>query len=154
MNSPNRHSLILLSAIAAALTAPVAFAQDANANVQATPAAQQSTTVGASATLPATPATPATPPMDASGTVDASAAAATPAVPAAPATTDTASTKQLSWTALDLDKDGNLSKSEVSSVKSLSTAFDTAVSNKDGALTTDEYKAYLAAQGSAHAHQG
>jgi hypothetical protein len=52
--------------------------------------------------------------------------------------------KQISWSELDADKDGALSKTEAAPVDSLSQAFDSADTDKDGSLTADEYKAYLA----------
>ena len=122
--------IALALGLALAGSAP-AFAQDATQD-PTTPA------------VPANPATPAQPeaPM-------------TPAMPATPATPATpASAKQVSWSQLDADHDGKLSKSEAGSVKSLSKDFDQADANQDGALTTDEYKAYLATRGSDHAHKG
>ena len=126
----SRHFLPLGLAIAAAVSAPLAFAQDANANATAQDAAQS-----------ATPATPADPQA---GT------AATPATPAEPA----ADARKVTWSDLDADKDGKLSKTEVAPIDSLSQSFDAADSDKDGALTTDEYKAYLAARGGANASAG
>ena len=92
----------------------------------------------------ATPATPATP-YPGTGT------AATPATPATPADAAAASMgaspKTMSWSDLDTDKNGNLSKSEASSLSSLSQVFDAADANHDGSLTPDEYRAYLKTQG-------
>jgi len=62
-------------------------------------------------------------------------------------TTSTASTGKKSWSDLDTDKNGTLSKSEAAAVESLSKAFSTADANADGQLTTDEYKAYVSANG-------
>jgi hypothetical protein len=129
----SRHFLPLGLAIAAALSAPLAFAQDANASATAQDAAQS-----------ATPATPATPADPQAGT------AATPATPAEPA----ADAKKVTWSDLDADKDGKLSKTEAAPIDSLSQSFEAADSDKDGALTTDEYKAYLAARGGANASSG
>ena len=126
----SRHFLPLGLAIAAAVSAPLAFAQDANANATAQDAAQS-----------ATPATPADPQA---GT------AATPATPAEPA----ADAKKVTWSDLDADKDGKLTKTEAAPIDSLSQSFDDADKDKDGALTTDEYKAYLAARGGANADSG
>jgi hypothetical protein len=53
----------------------------------------------------------------------------------------------VSWSQLDADQNGTLSKTEAASVSSLSTVFDQADGDRDGALTVDEYKAYLAANG-------
>lgn len=62
---------------------------------------------------------------------------ATPAEPA--------DTGKVTWSELDADGDGALSKTEAAPVDALSQAFDSADTDKDGALTADEYKAYLAA---------
>ena len=93
----------------------------------------------------ATPATPATP-YPGTGTP------ATPATPANPsdaaaASMGSASPRTMSWSDLDTDHNGSLSKSEASSLNSLSQVFDAADGNKDGTLTADEYRAYLKAQG-------
>jgi|GEM_PF-1903672 len=53
---------------------------------------------------------------------------------------------QVTWADLDTDHDGNLSRTEAQAVDSLSQAFDSADADKDGMLTADEYKAYLASQ--------
>lgn len=106
-----------------------------------------SNTTAQSATPPgsATPATPATP-------YPGTSTPATPATPANPAdaaaaSMGSASPRTMSWSDLDTDHNGNLSKSEASSLSSLSQVFDTADSNKDGSLTADEYRAYLKTQG-------
>jgi len=53
-----------------------------------------------------------------------------------------------SWSDVDTDKNGSLSKSEASSVPALGQVFDQADADADGSLTADEYKAYVAkAQG-------
>ncbi|UNK48795.1 EF-hand domain-containing protein [Lysobacter sp. S4-A87] len=70
---------------------------------------------------------------------DAAAAQAEPAS-AAP----TAAPQKKSWSDVDSNKDGALSKNEASTVPALGQVFDQADSNADGALTTDEYKAYVA----------
>lgn len=140
----SRHSLILISAITAALAAPLAFAQDASATTQEHASAQATTpampTTAPAGDVGAMAATPATPP-----TTDSSAIGATPATPA-PADS-MASVKKVSWSQLDGDKDGKLTKTEAAAVQSLSKVFDQADANKDGALTADEYKAYLAMHG-------
>ena len=60
-----------------------------------------------------------------------------------------------SWSDVDTDKNGSLSKSEASSVPALSQVFDQADADADGALTADEYKAYVAkAQGGAAGNSG
>ena len=131
----SRHFLSLGLAIVAAVSAPLAFAQDANASTTAQDNA---------AAQPATPATPATPADPQAGT------AATPATPAQPA----ADARKVTWSDLDADKDGKLTKTEAAPIDSLSQSFDAADADKDGALTTDEYKAYLAANGKGGGHSG
>lgn len=125
-----RNLLPLGIAIAAAVSAPLAFAQDANASATAQDAMQS-----------ATPATPADP------------QAATPATPAT-AAQPAADAKKVTWSDLDADKDGKLTKTEAAPIDSLSQSFDDADQDKDGALTTDEYKAYLAMHGKAGAGSG
>ena len=112
---------VLLTALSLGLTlsAPLAFAQDQNAS----PTAQEQT----AATPAADPATAATP--------------ATPATPASPAEGEA---KKITWSDLDTDKDGKLTKTEASSVQALTQVFDDADADKDGALTPDEYKAFVA----------
>ena len=53
---------------------------------------------------------------------------------------------KVTWSQLDLDGDGKLSKTEAASVDALSSDFDTADTDKDGSLTADEYKAHLASK--------
>lgn len=130
MNTLSRKSLIGAFALVASLSAPLAFAQQAE---QAPPAEQtaQSTDAAAAAATDAT-------------TAQASEPAATAAAP-----------QKKSWSDVDMDKDGNLSKTEASSVPALGQVFDKADSNADGSLTADEYKAYVAkAQGSKPAKHG
>ena len=125
--TPRLRTHVLMAAIAAALAAPLAFAQSDNASATA------------QAATPAIPATPAT-----------AAAPATPATPAEPA----AAAKKVSWSDLDGDKDGKLSKVEAAPLQSLTSVFDKADVDKDGALTPDEYKAYIAANGKLGSKQG
>lgn len=61
--------------------------------------------------------------------------------------TDAAAPQKKSWSDLDTDKDGNLSKSEAAPIPSLQAVFDKADANADGALTGEEYKTYLAVNG-------
>lgn len=130
MNTLSRKSLIGAFALVASLSAPLAFAQQAE---QAPPAEQTAQSTDAAATA----ATDAT-------TAQASEPAATAAAP-----------QKKSWSDVDMDKDGNLSKTEASSVPALGQVFDKADSNADGSLTADEYKAYVAkAQGSKPAKHG
>ena len=55
-----------------------------------------------------------------------------------------AGAKSTKWSDLDANKDGSLSKSEADAVPSLGAVFDKADANADGALTGEEYKAYVA----------
>ncbi|MGY0504962.1 EF-hand domain-containing protein [Luteimonas sp. e5] len=64
-----------------------------------------------------------------------------PAAEAAPQQAQGAST---SWNDLDVDGNGSLSKEEASKVPSLAEIFDQADADKDGQLTADEYKAFVA----------
>lgn len=50
------------------------------------------------------------------------------------------------WASVDTDGDGAISKTEAQVNAGLAQVFDQADSNKDGKLTQDEYKAYVAAQ--------
>jgi len=54
----------------------------------------------------------------------------------------TAEPKQVTWADLDTDKDGALSKEEVTTVPALAQVFDDADADADGKLTADEYKAH------------
>lgn len=97
---PSRKPLIGVFALLASLSAPLAFAQSADAAApQAAPPAGQA------------------------------AAAAGP--------------QKKSWSDVDLDKDGKLTKTEAAAVPALGKVFDQADGNADGALTTDEYKNYV-----------
>lgn len=127
MNTLSRKSLIGAFALVASLSAPLAFAQQAE---QAPPAEQAQSADAAAAT---------------------DAAAAQASEPAATA----AAPQKKSWSDVDVDKDGNLSKTEASSVPALGQVFDKADSNADGSLTAAEYKAYVAkAQSSKPAKHG
>jgi hypothetical protein len=79
-------------------------------------------------------------PAPAQETDAAAAAQAEPASAAAP----TAAPQKKSWSDVDSNKDGALSKTEAATVPALGQVFDKADANADGALTTDEYKAYVA----------
>jgi hypothetical protein len=136
---------LLLVAIATALAAPLAFAQSTPANATTQ---DSSLPNNAQAATPATPATPAT-----SATSETAAMPATPATPVTPATHSSTSGK-VTWSDLDGDKDGKLTKTEAAALDSLTQVFDKADADKDGALTPDEYKAYLAVNGKAGGHGG
>lgn len=120
MNNLSRKSLIGAFALVASLSAPLAFAQQAE---QAPPTEQSADAAAATAS-------------------DAAAQASAPA--ASGSATAAAAPQKKSWSDVDLDKDGNLSKTEASSVPALGQVFDKADSNADGSLTADEYKAYVA----------
>jgi hypothetical protein len=63
---------------------------------------------------------------------------------AAPSAAPSAAPQKKSWSDVDLDKDGKLTKTEAAAVPSLGKVFDQADGNADGALTTEEYKSYVA----------
>ncbi|MBH1865520.1 EF-hand domain-containing protein [Stenotrophomonas maltophilia] len=60
------------------------------------------------------------------------------------------------WASIDTDGNGTISKSEAQVNAGLAQVFDQADTNKDGELSADEYKAYVAAQqaGAGGAAQG
>lgn len=64
---------------------------------------------------------------------------------APPAAAQPAQPAKNTWTELDTDRNGNLSREESAAVPALEAVFERADANADGALTGDEYKAYLAA---------
>ncbi|MGN6151966.1 MAG: EF-hand domain-containing protein [Lysobacteraceae bacterium] len=116
----------LMIALAAAFATP-AFAQSADAAATQDQAAQTTPTTQDAASQ--NPPTQSATPQD-----------------QATAQTGAKGTK---WSDLDADKDGNLSKTEAASLPSLSAVFDKADTNADGALSGDEYKAYVAMNGRA-----
>lgn len=79
---------------------------------------------------PTEAATPASAAQDAGTATDAQATAAAP--------------QKKSWSDVDGDKDGNLSKTEAAAVPALGQVFDQADSDANGSLTPDEYKNYVA----------
>ncbi len=123
-----RNALTAALAFGLALSAPLAFAQDAATDAQP----QQSTDAQATDAQ--------TPPADAAAATDGAMAAQ----PAAPTPQTGAEPKQITWSDLDADKNGKLTKAEAAPVQALSSVFDDADTDKDGALTPDEYKAYVA----------
>lgn len=133
----NRKNLVAAMAFALTLSAPMAFAQEAAAD----PAEEQA----------AQPADPATESADATAAAEQAAQPASPAQPAAPAE---GADNRITWSDLDADKDGSLTKEEASSVQALSQVFDDADADKDGALTPDEYKAFVAQQSQAAGQPG
>ncbi len=108
MNKTSTFRLTGLLALATAIAAPAAFAQDSTTTTTDQAQAAQS--------QPATPATPAEP-------------------------------GKKTWADLDVNKDGNLDKTEAAPIPTLQAVFDTADTNADGALTGEEYKTYLAMNG-------
>ena len=63
---------------------------------------------------------------------------------AAPAPTAQPESQPLTWADLDVDGNGTLSKQEAGNVQSLAQVFDEADTDKNGQLTPDEYKAFVA----------
>lgn len=120
----------LLIALAAAFATP-AFAQSADAAATQDQAAQAQ----AGQTPPTQDSTMQDQPTQS-------------AMPQDQATAQTGA-KGTKWSDLDADKDGSLSKTEAASLPSLSAVFDKADANADGALSGDEYKAYVAMNGRA-----
>ncbi|RPE79693.1 EF-hand domain-containing protein [Vulcaniibacterium tengchongense] len=114
MKLDSRHSLIGAFALSAVLAAPFAFAQSADASAQS------------AQTDPAAQQTQAPP----TGSAAPAAGASEP--------------QKKSWNDVDADKNGTLSKTEAASVPALGQVFDQADADADGALTPDEYKAYVA----------
>lgn len=121
----SRNLFLTSLALGLTLSAPLAFAQEA------APAPQDQAAPAADAPA-ADQAAPAQP-------TDA-ATAQQPAPAAEPA----GDAKKITWSDLDADKDGKLTKTEAASVQALTQVFDDADSDKDGALTPDEYKAFVA----------
>lgn len=71
-----------------------------------------------------------------------------PATAAQDATTQptapVADQRPLTWADLDVDGNGTLSRTEAGNLQSLAQVFDEADGDKDGELTTDEYKSFVA----------
>ena len=139
-----KNALFGALALAATLATPLAFAQSADpTSPQATPPAaaiQDSTTTSQSDA--------AAPTSDSSVQADTGNQDATAAASVGPSSAPV----KKSWSDVDLDKDGNLSKTEAGTVPALGQVFDKADGNADGSLTADEYKNYVAkAQGGASA---
>ncbi len=133
-----RNALFTALALGLSLAAP-AFAQDAMQDQSTTPTAQPQAATPADAAAPAQPADPA------ASAQTTPATPADPATPASPASTAPGQeTRQVTWSDLDTDQDGKLTKTEVAPVQALSQVFDDADADKDGALTPDEYKAFVA----------
>lgn len=114
MNTFSRKTLLGAFALMATLSAPLAFAQSAEASAEAAPPTEAAAQAEA-------------------GTAGAAAATQAGSAPA-----------KKSWSDVDTDKDGSLTKSEASTVPALAQVFDQADGDADGTLTTAEYKAYVA----------
>ncbi len=80
--------------------------------------------------------------MPAAFAQDASTAAQDPATAPQPAAQP--ESQSLTWADLDVDGNGTLSKVEAGNVQSLAQVFDDADADKNGELTPDEYKAFVA----------
>ena len=80
--------------------------------------------------------------MPAAFAQDASTAAQDPATAPQPAAQP--ESQSLTWADLDVDGNGTLSKVEAGNVQSLAQVFDDADTDKNGELTPDEYKAFVA----------
>ncbi len=115
-----RNALIGLFALSAAVAMPIAFAQE-QTQTAADPAATTEVQAAETTTEQSTTAT-----------ADTSAQASTDAA------------KPKTWTDVDGDKDGNISKTEAAAEPAVGQIFDVADSNKDSKLTPEEYKAYVA----------
>lgn len=114
MNTLSRKSVIGAFALMASLSAPLAFAQSTEASAQAAPPTESATQAETGA----------------QGATAATEAGVAPI--------------KKSWSDVDVDKDGKLTKAEASTVPALGQVFDQADGNADGTLTADEYKAYVA----------
>lgn len=91
-------------------------------------------------------AAPAAFAQDTTTTTDqAQAAQSQPATPAIPATPAEPANK--TWADLDVNKDGNLDKTEAAPIPTLQAVFDKADTDANGLLTGEEYKTYLAMNG-------
>ena len=145
MNMILRKSTIGLFALGTAWMMPLAFAQSANTTSQSVPAPPPAAMT--IAPTPATPAissdTPTAPAANMAAVQAADAAVATSTAASPPATGKTAAKK--TWSELDANKDGNISKPEAAADPGLKRIFAKADANTDGMLTVDEYKAYVAA---------
>jgi hypothetical protein len=67
------------------------------------------------------------------------------APPASAQPAQPAQQEKKTWAELDTDRNGHLSREESAAAPALEAVFERADANADGALTGEEYKAYLAA---------
>jgi len=132
----SRNTLLTALALGMMVSASVAIAQDQTA---ASAMQDQATADQTATSAPADPA--AAPPATATDPTTSQSPPGTASQGAAGA----GATQQLTWSDLDTDKDGKLSKTEVVSIPNLAQVFDSADTDQDGLLTPDEYKAYVAA---------
>lgn len=129
----SRKTLFTSLALGLALSAPAAFAQDATQGQDPATAPTAPTTTSPTGVPPGSD--PATAQQQPSTT---GAQQPTGAAPGAEAP------QRVTWSDLDTDKDGKLTKAEAAPVQALTQVFDDADTDKDGALTPDEYKAFVA----------
>ncbi|KRA46424.1 hypothetical protein [Pseudoxanthomonas sp. Root630] len=116
MTKNTRTPLIALVALSAALAMPLAFAQEKTEDA-ATQQAQQTEPTADQATGSATQSPTQS--------------------------TQSAAGGKQGWADVDTNGDGNISKEEAAANPGLSQVFDQADANADGALTADEYKAFV-----------
>jgi hypothetical protein len=159
-----RTSLLATATAIALLSAPLAFAQSTDANAQQqTDASATADTAGAAVGTDTQADTAGTVGTDvATGTAtDATAQSdtgvATGTDTAAQATASTNAAGKMSWSDIDTDKDGNISKSEAVAMPALDRVFVDADGDANGSLTADEYRSYAeraSAEGTADADAG
>lgn len=78
---------------------------------------------------------------------DTGGTAQSPTTPTDQAATAGAQGGQVTWSDLDTDGDGNLSRAEAAALPELASVFDQADADGDGVLTPQEYQQYAASQG-------
>lgn len=78
---------------------------------------------------------------------DTDGAAQSPTTPTDQAAAAGAQGGQLTWSDLDSDGDGNLSRAEAGALPELASVFDQADADGDGVLTPQEYQQYAESQG-------
>jgi hypothetical protein len=123
MNNLNRKSTLGLIALSAAFVMPMAFAQSDSESQATQPRTEQPTP------------TEATPPAE---------SATGAAVQSTEQVSGVANSNgKPGWNELDADKDGAISKQEAAGNAGLSQIFDQADADTNGALTTEEYKAFV-----------